>query len=85
MEKMPSTIGDVLILVTRRTFTAYTVGLISEDYQQDFMRHQSNISHPNDIAGALSTARSILVDGRRIFLRNMDTNEWSQIPGWGQA
>jgi hypothetical protein len=81
MKRMPSTIGDVLILLTRRTFTAYTVGLISEDDQQDFMRHQSNISHPNDMAGALSAARSILVAGQRIFLRNMDTNEWSEISG----
>ena len=44
MTRMPSAIGDVLILRTRQTFTAYAVGLVSENDQHDFEGHLSNIS-----------------------------------------
>jgi len=81
MKAMPSTIGDVLILETHQTFTLYAVGLIAEDGQQDFGDGHTNISHVTDITSAVAAARSMLVAGHRIFRRNMDTGEWTRIPG----
>lgn len=81
MKRIPTKIGDVLILMTRLTFTAYSIGVVSKDHQQDFEADQSNISHVADMRSAVAVARSRLVAGRRIFLRNMDTGDWSAIPG----
>ncbi len=80
MKRIPTRIGDVLILMTRKTFTSYSVGVVSKDHPQDF-EDDPNISHVTDMVGAVAVARSRLVAGRRIFLRNMATGDWSAILG----
>jgi len=75
---MPTQRGDVLILWTNQSFTIHAVGQVSQDGQQDF-NGQENLKHESDYAAAVAAAQALLVPGRRIFFRNLDTDDWSEI------
>jgi len=74
----PTLLGDALILQTDQSFTTYVVGRVSTDGQQDF-HGQTNLKYVSDQAAAVAEAQAIVVPGRRIFLRNIDTGAWSEI------
>jgi hypothetical protein len=76
---IPTQIGDVLILWTDHAFTIYVVGDVSTDDQQDF-HGQQNARYISDRAVAVAAAKTLVVPGRRIFIRNIDTDDWSEIP-----
>jgi hypothetical protein len=76
---IPTHIGDVLILKTTTTYTIYAVGRVSEDGQQDF-GIPSDVSHANDYLAALAQATALLAPGQHMFLLNIDTDQWSEIP-----
>jgi hypothetical protein len=78
-ECMPTRVGDVLMLRTEESFTIHAVGLVSKDGQQHFCG-QLNVKHFRDRDSAMVEARALLVPGRRIFLSNIDTSDWSEIP-----
>ena len=78
-ERMPTQPGDVLILWTSRSFTTYVLGCVCQDGQQDFMTHQTNLQCLTNSASAMAQAKAIATPGRRIFLRNLDTGEWSEV------
>ena len=79
-KRIPTHIGDVLILGTRQSYTVYGVGKVSRDGQQDF-GNQIDITYANDHAAAVTQARALVAPGRKIFFRNIDTDEWSEISG----
>jgi len=78
-EPIPTQIGDVLILRTNnRTLSIHAVGPVAKDGQQDFER-QRNVKYLGGDIAAMAEARALVEPGRRIFLRNIDTGEWSEI------
>jgi len=80
--RIPTKIGDVLILWTAESFTVYSVGHVFADGQQDFAA-QKNVRHERERAAAVAVAKTLVVPGRKIFIRNIDKDEWSEIfEGW---
>jgi len=77
--RIPTQPGDVLILVTEDSFfSTNAVGPVSEAGQQDF-QHQMNVKYLNDRLAAVVVAQTLVRRGGRIFLLNLDTNDWSEI------
>jgi hypothetical protein len=76
--RMPTQIGDVLILATTKFVNL--VGWVLSDGQQDFVG-QRGMTYASDLADALAEAKTLLVPGRRIFLRDLDSGTWSEISG----
>jgi hypothetical protein len=74
----PTKIGDVLILRTEQTFAIHAVGMVSKVGQEDF-RGQTNMEYVSSRAAAVAAARARLAPGARIFLVDIDLNEWSEI------
>jgi hypothetical protein len=75
---IPTRLGDVLILRTDHSFTIHAVGLVTKDGQQDFDTHV-NLKYEREYAAAVVDARALGVPGHRIFFRNIDTSDWSEI------
>jgi hypothetical protein len=80
-KRIPTQIGDVLILRTERSYTIHVVGTISTDGQQDFEKQQMPLKYETERAAAVTAAKTLVAAGRRIFFRNLDTDEWSMISG----
>jgi hypothetical protein len=77
-KRIPTQVGDVLILQTTQSYTIYAVGRVSKDGQQDFGREQ-DVKYEKDYHAALGQAKALVVHGRRVFLRNLDADDWSEI------
>jgi len=77
--RMPTHVGDVLVLRTDESFAIYAVGLVAEDGQQGF-GGQLNVNHVRDRAVAMAKARALAGPGHRIFLCDIDSGDWSEIP-----
>ena len=75
---IPTHAGDVLILGTTGAFTVYVVGRVATDGQQDF-HGQTDAQYINDRPAAVAAAQALVVPGRRIIFRNLDTDTWSEI------
>jgi hypothetical protein len=80
VERIPTQPGDVLILSTDQSFTVYAVGLVTKDGQQEFDTHM-NVKYDRARRAAVADAKALVVPGRRIFVRNIDTGAWSEILG----
>ncbi len=80
VERIPTQPGDVLILSTDQSFTVYAVGLVTKDGQQEFDTHMS-VKYDRARRAAVADAKALVVPGRRIYVRNIDTGAWSEIPG----
>jgi hypothetical protein len=65
--RIPTEIGDVLILRTTESYTTHAVGLISERDQQDFSQH-TTITHLSDFRAAVDHAKTLVATGGRIFV-----------------
>ena len=76
---IPTEIGDVLILQTTQSYTVYAVGRVSERGQQDF-GHDAKTAYIEDYGAAIAQATALVGSGGRIFLRNLDTRTWFEIP-----
>lgn len=78
--RIPTQIGDVLILGTDKSFSTFAVGQISKDGQQDF-RGQTNVKYLSGRPAAVAEAKALVAPGRRILVRNIDDmGDWSEIP-----
>ncbi len=76
--RMPTQVGDVLLLRTKTTsFDVHAVGLVSKDGQQDF-HGQMNVTYVHDAAAAMVEATALVQPGRRLFIWNLDTGDWSE-------
>ena len=78
-KRVPTKIGDVLILGTNKSYTAYTVGCVSEDGQTEFPSRAA-VTYMPERAAAEAQARTLVHPGRRIFLLDLDTGDWVEIP-----
>ena len=88
---IPTHVGDVLILLTDESFHVHAVGQVTNEGQQDFDtydRGQPEYDHPYgqlhlkyeiEPAAAIAEAIAMVAPGRRIFFRNIDTGDWSEI------
>lgn len=79
-KSIPTRVGDVLILHTDHSFAIYALGLVSEDGQQAFDTGVG-VEYVSDHTAAVAKAKALVLPGRRIFLRNLDTGDWSEISG----
>ena len=84
MENLPTQAGDVLILRTERSFRVYAVAVVTQDGQQEF-NTEMPVEYVDTSATALARAKVLVRPGGRVFLRNIDTNEWSEIRELGDA
>jgi hypothetical protein len=73
-----SAVGDVLILRTRRSYTLYAVGVVIRNGQDDFRRKQP-VYHFSSEGEALRTAETLVAPNCRIYLRDIDTGQRSEI------
>ena len=89
--RIPTQLGDVLVLRTDQSFSVYVVGQVTKDGQQDFdtycrgqpehahQRGHVTVTYTKDHTSAVAEAKALVVRGGRIFLRNLDTGDWSEI------
>ena len=70
--------GDVLILQTDKSFTAFAVGIVSTNGQTDF-HSEAGVKYLTDLTAAVTLAKSLVTPGRRIVVWNIDTNAWAEI------
>ena len=77
-KRIPTQPGDVLILRTTQSFAVHAVGRITKDGQQDFSS-EANVNYEIDYAAAVARARALVLPGRRVFFRNIDTGDWNEI------
>jgi hypothetical protein len=75
----PTKIGDVLILRTSVSYTVYAVGSVATAGQHDFS-HSEPVRHVSTHAEAVAIAKALVASDGRIYLLDIDTAEWSQIP-----
>ena len=75
---IPTQPGDALILQTTQSYTIFAVGRVSKDGQQDF-GNEEDVKYENDCSAAVARAKALVVHGRRMFLRNIDADDWSEI------
>jgi hypothetical protein len=78
MKRIPTRLGDVLILHTAKAFTVNAVGQVTSDGQQDF-HHQTTAKYIHDRGEAETFAKTLVKPGGLVFFRNIDTDEWSEI------
>ena len=71
--------GDVLILGTAKSVAVYAVGRVSRDGQQD-LNGEAGVKYSRVRSTAEAVAKVIVEPGRRIYFRDLDTGEWSEIP-----
>ena len=76
--RIPTQVGDVLILETRQSFTVYAVAEVSQDGQQECGAHMK-VTHARNREAAVAQARAAVLAGRRIFVRDLDTGNWFEI------
>jgi hypothetical protein len=74
-DQMPTEIGDVLILHNSSSPT-HAIGAVSEVGQQTL---KANMSHERGRPAAEATARTLVVPGRRIYIKNTDTGAWAEL------
>ena len=74
-DRIPTQIGDVLIL-HNRSIPTHAVGAISEEGQQEF---KANMSYERDRTAAEAAARKLVMPGRRIYIKNTDTGHWAEL------
>ena len=60
---IPTRVGDVLILRTKKSFVVHAVRVVLKDRQRDF-NGQSNVSVMTDDAAALMAAKTLLRGNR---------------------
>jgi hypothetical protein len=74
---LPTKLGDVLILTTDRAYRTFAVGLAKAG-QQDF-HEPSAVKYVDSRDAALALAKALVAPGGRIFLRDLDTKEWTEL------
>ena len=67
-----------MILDTRTRTFASTGGPIANDGEEEFLTGM-NVKDGRDRAAAVDAAKAMASPGSRIFLRNLETGEWSEV------
>jgi hypothetical protein len=77
--RIPTQLGDVLILQTERGVKIHAVGRVTRGGQQDFHRVERPPIYIVDHDEAVAVAQAMVAPGRRIFLVKLDSGECSEI------
>ena len=77
--RMPTQLGDVLILQTERGVKIHAVGRVTNAGQQDFHHMEPAPTYIVDHDQAVAVARTLVAPGRRIFLVKLDSGNWSEV------
>ena len=56
--RIPTELGDVLILQTKQSYTIYAVGRVSRDGQQDF-GSEKDVKYETDYRAAVARAKTL--------------------------
>jgi hypothetical protein len=76
---MPTRRGDILILATKNSnFRVHAVGPIANDRDEAFYTGM-HVKYVRDFGAAVDAARAMASPESRIFFRNLDTGEWSEV------
>ena len=54
VKRIPTQVGDVLILRTDQSFTIHVIGTVSKDGHQDFENQRMALQYQNDYAAAVA-------------------------------
>jgi hypothetical protein len=76
--RMPTVLGDVLILQTETGVRIHAVGRATKAGQQDFHHSEAPI-YIVDHAEAIAAARRFVAPGCKIFLLILEGGDWSEI------
>jgi hypothetical protein len=76
--RIPTRIGDVLILETTTGVKIHAVGRVTEDGQQHF-HAQRNVRYVSSRAAAIREATALVLPDRRIFLLTLESGDWSEV------
>jgi hypothetical protein len=77
--RIPSQVGDVLILKTERGVKIHAVGRVTTAGQQDFHRSDPPPTYIVDQSEAIAAARTLVTPGRQMFLVLFESGTWSDI------
>ena len=77
--KISTRAGDVLILTTLAGGNLHALGGISGDGQQD-LRNSPSLKYVTGRQAAEAEARLLVMPSRQIFLKDIHTGEWDEIP-----
>jgi hypothetical protein len=77
--RVPTRIGDVLILTSPGGGGLYALGGISVDGQQD-LHYLGGLQYVKGRQVAESEARLLVIPNGDIYLRDIHTGEWDEIP-----
>ena len=75
---IPTKRGDALVLYTKTTFVIHAIGRVRENGQQDFTG-QHDVTHIAAREAALTKAKSLAQTGGRVFLRDIDNDQWLEL------
>lgn len=78
--RLPTRIGDALILRTTQSYTVHAIGRVSHPGQQDFSL-EADVRHESDDMNAVARATALLASGGRIYLVDIDSDAWSTVLG----
>jgi hypothetical protein len=76
--RIPTQVGDVLILQTERGVRIHAVGRVDKVGQQDFHAQPTPL-YIVDHDEAIAMAQTLLTPGRRIFLVKLDSGQWTNL------
>jgi len=76
--RIPTRLGDVLILRTTQSYAVHAVGPVFRDGQQDFSS-EANVTYEIDYEAAVARAKTLVLPAGRVFFRNIDTGDWSEV------
>jgi len=77
-ERIPTQIGDVLILSTKTSCQVHAAGPVTQDGQQA-LGDQTCLSYVPDEAKRVMAAKALVIPGRRIFRLDIDADDWKEI------
>ena len=63
---------------THQSFIIHAVAQVSEDGQQQCCAHMK-VKYARNRAAAVAEARAAVATGRRIFVRDLDSDNWFEI------
>ena len=75
--EIPTRLGDVLVLTTEGAGSIHQVCPVSADGQQGCVADRHTVSGR---PAAVAKARSLVVPGGCIFLKDQDSGDWAKIP-----
>jgi hypothetical protein len=77
---VPTKVGDALILLTRGPATNFAEGVVTRKGQVKF-NLWDHVAHSITVVLAIEAAKALLRPRGRIYLVDIDSDDWSELPG----